>query len=372
VVNSGYRTDVFIVGGGPAGLAAAIVARQRGLRVIVADGSEPPIEKTCGEGMMPETLTALRAMGVQLDSSQGRKFFGISFAQDGTRVSANFPQGPGLGLRRPVLHERMVETAQQCGVQFLWKTPVLGIDSDGVQLHGPRIRTRWIVGADGSGSRVRRWAGLDATHRCTRRFASRQHYRMQPWSNYLEICWGRHSQAYVTPVEREEVCVVILADRTKETSFGNALQEFPELRERLAGQELSSRDRGAVTLTHTLRSVQRDNVALIGDASGGVDAITGEGIRLAFQQASALADAMVIGDLRLYQCSHRALVSRPMRMGDLLLWLGRHPRIRSRVIRALGSRPDLFARLLAAHVGAADAADLFSAGALLGWRLLNV
>jgi len=41
-------TDVFVVGGGPAGLALAIAARQRGLSVVVADGANPPIDKTCG------------------------------------------------------------------------------------------------------------------------------------------------------------------------------------------------------------------------------------------------------------------------------------------------------------------------------------
>jgi len=43
-------TDIFIIGGGPAGLAAAIAARQRGFRVVVADGAQMPINKPCGEG----------------------------------------------------------------------------------------------------------------------------------------------------------------------------------------------------------------------------------------------------------------------------------------------------------------------------------
>ena len=51
----------------------------------------------------------------------------------------------------------------------------------------------------------------------------------------------------------------------------------------------------------TLRSVQRGRVALVGDASGGVDAITGEGIRLGLRQASALAEAMAAGNLQQYE-----------------------------------------------------------------------
>ena len=46
-------TDVFVIGGGPAGLAAAIAARGRGFRVLVADGAQPPIDKACGEGLLP-------------------------------------------------------------------------------------------------------------------------------------------------------------------------------------------------------------------------------------------------------------------------------------------------------------------------------
>ena len=58
--------DVFVIGGGPAGLAAAIAARQRGFSVLVADGAEPPIEKACGEGLMPDAVKILDKLGVDL------------------------------------------------------------------------------------------------------------------------------------------------------------------------------------------------------------------------------------------------------------------------------------------------------------------
>ena len=371
MTSSRLSTDVFIIGGGPAGLAAAIASRQQGLEVIVADGSAPPIEKPCGEGLMPETLQALRALGVTLDPTDGQKFSGICFAQQGARVSADFLQGPGLGLPRPILHQRMVARAEECGVQFLWNTPIAGMDSEGVQFARGKVQARWIVGADGLSSRVRRWAGLEATRRTSRRFAVRRHLRMQPWSNHMEIHWGRHAQAYVTPMSSHEICVVLLADDIKHASFDRTLLEFPELHEKLAGQEVSGRERGAVTAMRSLHQVQRGNVALVGDASGSLDAVTGDGMRLAFQQAAALAAAVAAGDLRSYEGAHRALARRPMRMGDLLLWLSRNPLLRSRAIRALQSRPDLFKLLLAAHVGAADSSEILSAGALLGWRLLH-
>jgi flavin-dependent dehydrogenase len=322
--------------------------------------------------MMPETLADLQALGAEIDPGEGQKFRGICFVQDDARVFADFPQGQGIGLRRPLLHERLVARAEECGVQLLWKTPVSGIDAEGVQLSHGKILARWIVGTDGQGSRVRRWSGLETTKRSKRRHASRRHYRVKPWSNYMEIYWGSHAQAYVTPIGSEEVCIVMMSERAEHASFDSALRDLPELKEKLGSAELSSRERGAVTLMRSLHNVQRRNVALVGDASGGVDAITGEGLRLAFRQAFALADAMVVGDLRQYEQAHRELVKRPMLMGNLMLWLGRNPRIRGRVFRALRSKPDLFARLLATHGGQATSAELLSTGALLGWRLLAI
>jgi len=371
---SGESTDVFVVGGGPAGLAAAIAARQKGFRVMVADGSAPFIDKSCGEGMMPETLAVLESLGVKFERSVGHKFRGISFIENGSQVSADFPHGQGIGLRRPLLHERLVTRAEQCGVQFLWKTTVTGITSSigggSVQLPNRNIRATWIVGADGQGSRVRRWVGVESARRVRQRYASRRHYRIKPWSKYMEIHWTGTIQAYVTPIGQEEVCVVVLAETPARGLSGTALDEMPALRERLFGAPMGSRERGAVTAMRTLRRVQKNNVALIGDASGGVDAITGEGLRLAFRQALPLADAMAANDLGHYQHAHCRLARRPTLMGNLMLWLGRNPRIRARALRAMHGNPELFARLLSAHVGDLSPAHLVSAGAQLGLRLL--
>jgi len=372
VVCSRKSTDVFVIGGGPAGLATAIAARQKGLQVVVADGDGPSIEKPCGEGMMPETLVALRKLGVEIKPEEGRRFRGICFVQEGARVFADFPQGHGIGLRRRLLHERLVARAEKVGVELLWKTPVIGIDAESVQLSNEKVYARWIVGTDGSGSRVRRWSGLDATRHFKQRYARRRHYRVKPWSDYVEIYWGPHAQAYVTPIASDEICVVTMSEQATDTSFAKALDELPELKRQLVGADLTSRERGAVISMQALHNVKRGNIALVGDASGSVDAITGEGLRLAFQQAFALADSIAGNDLKQYQRVHRDLAKRPLLMGNLLLLLGRNPRIRARVLRALQKNPDLFARLLATHVGQRSSADLISAGAALGWQILAV
>ena len=231
-----------------------------------------------------------------------------------------------------------------------------------VGLSGPTAKAR----ASAAGA-----ASTAAAH-VKKRHAVRRHYHVQPWSDYMEIIWSDHSQIYVTPIGREEICIVVLSEKAEHASFEDALCELPNLAGKLAGAKLASRERGAITVMCTLENLQRDNVALVGDASGGVDAITGEGLRLTFRQALALADAMAAEDLTLYQQAHATICRHPMRMGRLMLWLGRHPRIRDRAIRALQDNPNLFTRLLATHIGKISAAEILFTSAQLGWGLLAI
>jgi flavin-dependent dehydrogenase len=371
VVSGGAKVDVFVIGGGPAGLAAAIAARQRGMSVVVADGAEPPIDKACGEGLMPETIAALCGLGVQVEPDAGYRFRGIRFLQPDSQVGAEFSQGWGVGVRRTLLHEWLITRAEACGVQLLWRMPVAGITEAGVRLTREFVPAHWIIGADGSASRVRRWSGLDAMTRQGQRYAMRRHYCVRPWSDSVEIYWGHRAQAYVTPIGRQEVCIVVVAMCPADAAFDSLLRDCPRLAHRLDGAELASRERGAITQRHSLRAVHSGNVALVGDASGGVDAITGEGLRLAFRQAIALAAAMERDDLPSYARAHREQARKPVLMGDLLLLLARNSRLRTRSIRMLASRPHLFARLLSIHAGRAALGDWVSAGAQLGWQLLT-
>jgi len=343
--------------------------QQRGLRAVVADGMRPPIDKACGEGLMPASVSALEALGVHIPPERARRFVGVGFNENGRRGEGDFSNGYGLAIRRTVLHAEMVERAEQCGVAFRWGAPVTELRLDGITAGTEHLRARWIVGADGSRSLVRGWAHLEHSSRYHPRYAFRRHYRIAPWSARMEVYWGPLGQAYVTPLGPEEVCVAVLS-RHPRLRLDAALLAFPELRAKIADALPISVERGAVTSMHSLRRVWRDNVALVGDASGGVDAITGEGLGLSFRQADALATAIHHGDLRIYQQQHRRLAKVPSLTSRLLLLMDSHPSLRRRALRALTDR-NLFHRLLAVYTGPASARDLLGAGMRLGLKLLE-
>jgi len=364
-------TDVFVIGGGPAGLAAAIAARQQGFRVVVADGAHLPIDKPCGEGLMPDGLAALDKLGVSIDPASSYPFRGIRFLATSLAVDASFPDGAsGMGVRRTVLHRLIAERAASLGIDFLWQTPVTGISADEVLLGNRRIRARWIIGADGGNSRVRRWVRLDSFRKRDCRYAFRQHYRVAPWTDRMELHWDRSGEIYITPVSKDQVCVALIS-RDPKLRLREALERFPELQARLHRAEVTSSEKGALTATCRLRRVSRGNVALIGDASGTVNAITGEGLCLAFSQAMVLADCLRRGDLARYEKEHRRLALRPLLMARLMLVLDGRPRLQRRTLQAFQKRPQVFRRLLELHVGVLSPLHLAMDGLTLGWGLLT-
>ncbi|MGA7524014.1 MAG: FAD-dependent monooxygenase [Acidobacteriaceae bacterium] len=349
-------TDVLIAGGGPAGLAAAIALRQRGADVLVADALQPPIDKPCGEGLMPDSRRDLARLGVDLSTDHGAEFRGILFAGRHHSAAADFPQGLGLGVRRPVLHRLLLSRAEELGVRFAWKAPVVFKPQQPAQIANQQITYRWLIGADGHASRVRSWAGLDAASLRSRRFGFRAHFRVAPWSEYVEIHWGALGQAYITPVGPREVCVAALT-RHPGMRLAHILGAIPFLQEKLAAAPQIAAARGALTLTRRLRRVTRSNVALgnvalVGDASGSADAVTGEGLAMGFRQALLLADSLAAGTLDLYEARHAAILALPQRMAALMLLMDRFPGLRDRALRAFARRPQLFREMLAVHVGA--------------------
>ena len=359
--------DVAIAGGGPAGLSLALMTARRGLRTVVMERRTLPCDKPCGEGLMPRGVAALEAMGVRqrLPDADAAEFRGIRYVQeDGTTAEGRFMGGVGLGIRRVALSTALLEGARGAGAEILDRTPVTGFvrEEDAVFLQlesGESVGARMTVAADGLVSPLRRIAGLERASRSPKRFGMRRHFRLRPWSPFVEVHFTNGVEAYVTPAGRDRVGIAFLWEEGRvdgRISYDALLERFPRLQERVAGAAPDSDVQGAGPLERVAAARVADRFALLGDAAGYVDALTGEGLSLSFACAEALANLLPLAldqgataaSLQPYEAAV-ARVYRPYQaLTYSLLAIARRPLVRRTVIRVLSRCPRGFDRILGA------------------------
>jgi flavin-dependent dehydrogenase len=304
--------DILVVGGGPVGLAAAIHARAAGFDVLVMDRRTGTLDKACGEGLFPGALRAVQALGAD---PPGHPLAGISYRDPGRHADHRFAAGPGRGVRRTALHEALWKRAADVGTSFLHggvtglRQDALGVEVELLPGGGTdrtsagrapvTLRAGWVLGCDGLHSTVRRLADLDtgpgtstgprAGRPVSHRYGLRRHFRVPPWTDLVEVHWSPTVEAYVTPVDADTVGVALLGPRaTLLAGFDTLLRsQFPELSARIPASTTTGSLLGGGPLRRRSRRRSAGRVRLVGDASGYVDALTGEGIRVGLAQADA-------------------------------------------------------------------------------------
>lgn len=345
----GVTGRLVIVGGGPVGLAAGIEARLRGVDAVVVERCSGPVDKACGEGLMPAGVAHLHRLGVVVPSWATHPFRGIRYidASSGHRVvaEAEFGSGVGLGVRRTGLSEALRARALALGVEIRERSEALGVevDADGVTLETSTgaVRGDYLLGADGLHSQVRRWAGIPTVTGQRRRLGIRRHYTVRPWSDFVEVWWADNVEAYVTPVGPDRVGVAFLwSGRAGRGDLDTFLGVFPELAERLGPPESSVRGAGPFDVRVSTQAAGR--VLLVGDAAGYVDALTGEGLALGFEQAHELVGLCIAGRAAQWPSAWSRLTRRHRWFTRGLLQVADRPWLRRAVVRGLAANPWMF------------------------------
>lgn len=333
--------DLLIVGGGPAGLATALHAARAGLDTVIAEPRPAPVNKACGEGLMPGAVRALTALGLEVP---GHPLTGIRYLQGPRQVQAAFRYGPGLGVRRTDLHGALHRAVLDAGVPVLpLRVEEVRQDTTGVTVPGTGLRARWLVAADGLHSPVRRALGLETKPRGAGapRYGLRRHYAVPPWSPYVEVHWGAHAEAYVTPLGPALVGIALLTARR--APFTTQLDGFPALAARLPPEAAVTAVRGAGPLRQRARTRAHGRVLLVGDAAGYIDALTGEGVSLALTGAEALVANVRRGTPSRYETDWSRATRRHRLLTELLVRARQQPALAPHIMPTAARLPRLFA-----------------------------
>jgi flavin-dependent dehydrogenase len=328
--------DILVAGGGPAGLATAILGARAGLEVVVVERRHGPVDKACGEGLMPHAVQLLRRLGVQ---PPGKPFHGITYLDDrGRSVTGRFRGAAGLGVRRTTLHAGLLDAATAAGVR-LEHADIGPVIQDSISVHCSGFRSRYLAAADGLHSPIRAALGLDRPSTGPRRWGIRRHVSMAPWSDCVEVYWSDGAEAYVTPVADDCVGVAILTSR--KGGFDEHLRAFPALQETVHGRAHGA-DRAAGPLRQKVRSRTAGRVMLVGDAAGYVDALTGEGLGIAFGAAELLVEGATADRPQDYDRRWRRMSRRYRLLTAAVLHASAIRPLRSRIVPAAAQFPGVF------------------------------
>ena len=334
--------DLLIVGAGPVGLVTAIHAAQAGLDVAVIDPRVGTIDKACGEGLMPQALEHLR--GIQVDPP-GIDFVGIRYISGSKSVDAKFTKNLGRGVRRTTLHDQLRNRASQLNIEIL-DGHVREIIQGNSHVEAAGIQSRYLIGADGLHSTVRSQLNLyvPPKRNTPQRYGLRQHFAIAPWSNFVEVCWLPNAELYVTPVDNQTVGIAILGIETMD--FWKIIAQFPELEARLTSAEPVSKLRGAGPLRQTARARTLGRTLLVGDAAGYVDALTGEGMRLGFEEGKAAVESVLANDPHKYESDWRNITRSYRILAGGLLWASTNRLVRPMIVPAAKTLPSVFSRIV--------------------------
>jgi menaquinone-9 beta-reductase len=319
------KSDVVVVGAGPAGSAAASWAARAGRDVLVVDAAQFPRDKTCGDGLTPRAVAELQQLGLGGWLDEHIKHRGLRLYGFGGDVEVDWP-GPsfpasGSAVPRTELDERIRQHAVSSGASMLMGSKVVDIQHDSTGRvsslviaggNGVReVRCRELIVADGARSPLGRSLGRVWHQQTVYGVAVRGYLASprhdEPWmSTNLELR-TRHGHllpgyGWIFPLGNGEVNIGVGALATEKRPADVALHRligyYTDIQRDFWDFDGPPRAVASALLPMggAVSGVAGPNWMLIGDAAACVNPLNGEGIDYGLETGRLAAEMLGNGD----------------------------------------------------------------------------
>lgn len=374
------EADAVVIGAGVAGSGMAYALAKRGWDVVLVDKTSFPRHKACGEFLSPESLSSLRALG--LDGVVGSRRPALIekariHTEQGASLEVPLP-GPALGISRYALDACLQAFAVEAGVRFFpgcgvsGAEPVAGDGGFRVDCGGPSsekfsIRARIVIGAGGR-RMGDEWRPPQLSAQNRTYVGIKSHFTRTDPSPVVDLFFFRGGYIGIAPVEGDRFNVAAIVSVSAypklqpaaaiELLLAQAAEKIPALSGRLAG---AAPVPGTQAATYPLairpRPLAWSGMPLIGDAAAVIPPFCGDGMAMALRSAelcAPLADAYLRGDISLgdwriaYARQLKRQFAGPLRWGSRLERLMRRPALASLLLRFGTLAPSLAGRIVRA------------------------
>lgn len=282
------KTNIAIVGAGPAGSICAILLQRAGIDCVLIDRQTFPRDKLCGGGIPPHAWKLLRQLLPEF-KYEYLPVDTIRFLIAGQYMNDYHMKQPMHVVKRKDFDNSLVEEFLRLGGRMIHETFVnITEQPDGLVLNmrsGEQVMCQKVVGADGSNSKVRRFLQPEfrADLLCLEQYEERK-----PGDEPVIVMdmSKEFVQGYYYEFPNLEINAVGYGDReTSMEKFRAQLKKHGHTEKKI---------RGAM-ITFSQNYPHHDRVILVGDAGGWVDDLTSEGIHYAIATGAHAAESIITG-----------------------------------------------------------------------------
>ena len=345
---------VVVIGGGPVGLYTAIALEKNGYLVDVYEKGSWPIDKACGQGIMPSGVDLLKDIG--LSFKEGENYFpfkGISYFDSDQMIRADLPRC-GYGVERNTLSKMLFDLAnKKRNINLFANSPVvdsfISENKFVLSINGELKKYEFAFACDGINSSLRMKYHNQKSKKKNLRMGAREHFWMKPWSHNVEVYWKDGIEAYVTPVSDKKIEIAFLWYDSFDFKGANLREKlwekFPELAEKVDIKSSARDFRGSMPFVAHSSKIKVKNIFFVGDAFCFIDGITGEGISLGIKSSKIITSRFIKWSCR-DNLEVKFLYFHYTIMVNIALFLARWKRLRTFVFNFLQRNPSIFRFIL--------------------------